>query len=130
MSLQAAFDAICASAKPSKAYYVSLYERIPFYGGPEEGGWWGEDVMICASQKFLDEKRAKDAVGMIQELAEQETARSKRDFYNQCAAECDWLEKRGLEPDFLREVDGNSEFFVVMEDAVGSLQHRQERGYS
>ena len=38
-----AFFNICREAKPAKSSYVSLYVNVPYYGGPEEGGWWGSD---------------------------------------------------------------------------------------
>ena len=41
-----AFHQICKEAKPAKSHHVSLYANEPFYGGPEEGGWWGSDTVL------------------------------------------------------------------------------------
>lgn len=58
--LAAAFDAVLAAeAKEPEEWYVVLMERVPFYGGPEEGGWWGSDSVVVKYAKFPDEELAR-----------------------------------------------------------------------
>ena len=40
-NISEAFFTACSEAQPAKQQVVSLYVDVPFYGGPEEGGWWG-----------------------------------------------------------------------------------------
>lgn len=46
--IRESFFQVCGDAKPSNSFYVSLYSARPFYGGPEEGGWWGRDYVLEA----------------------------------------------------------------------------------
>ena len=36
-----AWDEIIEDSEVAQECYLSLYENVPYYGGPEEGGWWG-----------------------------------------------------------------------------------------
>jgi hypothetical protein len=123
------FFAVCEQAKPAKGSYVSLYMDIPYYGGPEEGGWWGRDTQLVAYEWFSTEEQAEAAKERVRELAEQETEKAKQDFYERCAAECDWLDARGLEPDHLPEVSGNDAYWVAVEKEPGASESVGSRHY-
>lgn len=127
--VQYAFDAVCEEAETAEGAFLTLYESVPFYGGPEEGGWWGSDCIIAAYQRFSTREQAEAAKGKVDELAQRLKADAKRDYGNQCRDELDWLEERGLEPDFLPEPDGPSDFFVVIESELGSHESRGCRHY-
>ena len=58
---QQAFVTICREAQPPKGCFVSLYLAHQYYGGPEEGGWWGWDHKLIASQDFPTMEQAEDA---------------------------------------------------------------------
>ena len=117
------------SPKIKKCYYLSLYERIPFYGGPEEGGWWVEDTILEASKRFSSVERAESARRRVEELAKKNTEEAQAAYGDQCNRELDWLEERGLEANFLPEPDGPSQYFVVIEQRKGSLESQGTRGY-
>ena len=70
MSIKEAFFAVCSDAKPARASYVSLYVNSPYYGGPEEGGWWGEDCKLVAYQICADDEEADVVQAKVCELAE------------------------------------------------------------
>ena len=112
--LQAAFDQVCANAKKAEGFYVALMERRPFYGGPEEGGWWGNDTIIVAYQHCSTEEEAEAKKAQVETFAIELSQQSKRDFGVQCLKEMDWLEARGLDSDFLPEPDGESDYFVIV----------------
>lgn len=57
--IEAAFDAICTEAQRTDQWYVCLMVSVPFYGGPEEGGWWGEDSHCVKFQCFPTEDMAE-----------------------------------------------------------------------
>jgi hypothetical protein len=110
--MQFAFHAVCKDAKAPETWYVSLIESIPFYGGPEEGGWWGSDSIVVAWKEFPDREQATAASQAVHKLAAELGEQSRRAFGEQCLRELEWLEARGLDADFLPEPDGESSFHV------------------
>lgn len=131
MSIREAFFKVCREAQPVSQLelFVSLYIRTPYYGGPEEGGWWGTDVSLLAYQEYSSEKEAQLAFIAIDELAEQLNSEEKRAYGEKCLAESEWLEARGLDDSFLPEVDGEEEYLAVIEEKVGSLVRSGCRRY-
>ena len=123
------FFKVCSKAKPVESHFCSLYVSEPFYGGPEEGGWWGHDTRLIASQEFNSIELAEMAENAIKELAEKANQDAKRDFSEQCRAEVDWLEARGLDADYLPEVNGEATYFTCVETQSGSLEHQMDRHY-
>jgi len=115
-----AFHQVCRDASPAEAHYVSLYANEPFYGGPEEGGWWGQDVVLIAYQEFSTREAAEAAKTAVEKLATELTAESKKEFGDHCLREMEWLEERGLDSDFLPEPDGETEYFVEIEEKPGT----------
>ena len=124
-----AFDKICSGAKGAERKYVSLYEKVPFYGGPEEGGWWGESVHLVASEFFYSEREASAALAAVKALADRGTEEAREAWGKRCVSELDWLEARGLDPDYLPETDGHSNFFAAVEASPGSLERADSRTY-
>ena len=116
--LQAAFDEVCKDAKEPQGFYVSLMESAPFFGGPEEGGWWGSDVSIAAYQWFATEEQANAAKEAVQKLASEMSADARRAFGQQCLNEMKWLDARGLDADYFREPDGESTFYVLVSEGL------------
>jgi hypothetical protein len=129
MSIREAFFSICDDAKPRESHYVSLYVNTPYYGGPEEGGWWGSDTHLVAYQEFRTEAQAELAKDQVQELAKELNADAKRSFGEQCLREMEWCEARGLDADYLPEVDGEESYSVVIEEQPGSMESRGCRHY-
>lgn len=114
--LQEAFDQVLSEAirPPEEGFYVCLMEDVPYYGGPEEGGWYGSDTVLRAYQHFATEEGAESARKAVEVLAKELGELSRREYGERCRAEMDWLEKRGLEADYLPEPDGASEFRVIV----------------
>jgi len=124
-----AFFEICQEAEPASPRYVSLYISAPFYGGPEEGGWWGQDVTLIASQRFETEDQAEAAKTRVGALAADLNREAKDSFGEYCLRQMEWLEARGLDADYLPEVDGSEEYFVCIETNPGSQAHHGNRHY-
>ena len=129
MSIQEAFFDVCRDAKPAESHYVSLYASVPYYGGPEEGGWWGSDTVLIAYECFDTEEAADAAEAKVKELAEQLSQQSKREFGEQCLREMEWLDARGLDADYLPEPDGETNYYVAREASPGSQVSRGCRHY-
>ena len=130
MSVSEAFFKVCAGAEAAKAAFVSLYRTDRWYGGPEEGGWWGSDDVLVAYHRVSNLVEAEAVQAKVRELAVQLSKEAKDGFNRQCAAECEWLEARGLDDSVLREVDGESSFWVAKESRPGEFAHEGQRGYS
>lgn len=128
--MKQAFFEVCREAKPAVASYVSLYVELPYYGGPEEGGWWGRDVELVAYERYASEEAAEAALKAVQALADKLSKEAKDSFNRGCAAECEWLEARGLDDSFLPEVDGEASYMAYIESKPGEFASEGSRGYS
>ena len=117
--LRAAFLTVCADATQAKSHYVSLYRHESFYGGPEEGGWWGSDTVLVAYKEYETEQAAEAARDAVQKLADELSKDAREAYLRGCAAECAWLESRGLDADYLPEVDGEDSYTVRIESRPG-----------
>ena len=129
MSLRDAFFTACKDATPAASWFVSLYVNNPYYGGPEEGGWWGSDTSLVATQEYSTEADAHLAKLHVEKLAEQATDDATRAYGERCLAECEWLDARGLDDNFLPEVDGSTEYWVAVEERAGSRESQGCRHY-
>jgi len=127
--IEKAFHKICDNAKPAKSLYVSLYVNIPYYGGPEEGGWWGKDTKLVAYKEYSSIESAKAALQAVNKYSQELNDQAKVEFGEKCKAECEWLDERGLDGDYLPEVDGESEYFVVIESTPGEGNSQGTRHY-
>jgi hypothetical protein len=129
MSLRNAFFTACKDATPAASWFVSLYVNNPYYGGPEEGGWWGSDTSLVATQEYQGEKTANLAREHVEKLAEQATKDAGRAYGERCLAETEWLDARMLDDDYLPEVDGHADYWVTVEERAGSRESQGCRHY-
>ena len=127
--LSAAYDKVCREAESAEDRWVSLYESHRYYGGPEEGGWYGTDRRLVKTQRFSSQDAADRAYKRIDALAKELTAEAKQAWAKRCSDELDWCEARGLDADYLPEPDGGTEYFVIIESVAGSRESRGSRGY-
>ena len=119
--MKSEFFEVCGNATPARGSYVSLYISVPYYGGPEEGGWWGRDSHLVAYEWFPTEEQANAARDRVRKMADDKSAEAKRNYGDQCLAECEWLDARGLDANFLPEPAGSDEYWVATEDEAGSM---------
>ena len=129
MSTSEAFFSVCDDAQPAESHYLSLYVSVPYYGGPEEGGWWGTDTALVAYKHFDTSEAMEAARGKVETLSAELNEQARRDFGEQCLREMAWLDARGLDADYLPEVDGESSYSVVTEDVPGSMVSEGCRHY-
>lgn len=116
--IQEAFNKICTDNQKANTHYVCLMESVPFYGGPEEGGWWGSDNILIAYKEYPTEELAYEAKEAVLKLAQELNDTEKKRYHQQCADQCDWLEQRSLDADYLPENDGPSEYYVTVEESI------------
>ena len=127
--IQAAYRKVCRNAETSDERFVSLYEESQYYGGPEEGGWYGTDMRLVETQRFASEATAYAVYTKIEAIAAAMTADSRAAWAQRCSDEVDWCDARGLDADYLPEPDGPSEYRVVIESVSGSRERRGSRHY-
>jgi hypothetical protein len=132
MSIKQAFYQVCEDAEPAKASYVSLYVSLPYYGGPEEGGWWGSDTELVAYKQVSSDVEAQAVSEKVHTLSEQLSKDAKDAFNRHCANQCEWVEQHDPMADvddYFPEVDGEERYWVAVEDRPGSLASRGSRHY-
>jgi len=127
---QQAFYQVCDEAEPVVSAYVSLYCSSPFYGGAEEGGWWGTDVHLVSTFHCMTMEKADAVLEKVKILAAELNEQAKQSFYTQCLAELDAADRRGIDYDSLREVDGKETYFVVTEEIQGEHTSIGDRHWS
>lgn len=130
MTIEDAFREVCDHAEESETRYVSLYCAEPFYGEPEEGGWWGCDVRLVATQGFPTISQADAAVDRIEALVKQLQAGAQASYGDMCLSQlesCGWNGEEAQSR--YGEVDGAADYFVVIEDHPGSAEHLGCRHY-
>jgi len=130
--IKAAFDAVCADAKPASSAYVSLYVNLPYYGGPEEGGWWGSDTELVAYHEVSNDVEAKAISEAVQKMADEMSTEAKDRFNRSCAASVEWVEEHDPMADvsdYFPEPDGEERYWVATESRPGEHVSQGSRGY-
>ena len=128
-NINEAFFSVCADAVAAEGSYVTLYCNTPYYGGPEEGGWWGSDTSVIAYYKCDSEAHAEAVQAKVEALAKELSTDAKRSFGVACKSQCEWLAARGLDSDFLPEVDGEENYYVSVEQTPGEQASKGCRHY-
>lgn len=109
-----AFSVVLPEAEVQEEWTVCLMVEVPFYGGPEEGGWWGADTTCVAARVCFNKGEAERYAAQVRTLAEALTKEARERHGSHCLNEMDWLEARGLPADFLPEPDGEEQYFVLV----------------
>lgn len=65
-----AFSVTLPDAEHEDTWYVCLLVDTPFYGGPEEGGWWGTDTHTVAARACFNKRAADRYARQVRALAE------------------------------------------------------------
>ena len=125
--ISAAFHAIAPNASTPAPYAVTLYVSVPYYGGPEEGGWYGRDVQLVAWNEYPSQMAALHAAQKMAEKAKEMSEVATRAHGEQCNREMEWCDARGLDYDYLPEPDGPESYFTKVEP-VGEVGREASRG--
>lgn len=114
--IEKAFWRTIPKAERAHERWVCLRESRPFYGGPQEGGWWGSDEILVATHRVETIERAEALRAKIESEAAQLSAEARRDFGDRCLRGLEYADEKGLDPSDLPEVDGESRFYVTIEE--------------
>lgn len=117
--IREAFEQVVAERKEIKneQWYVVLWEDTQYYGGPEEGGWYGWDHEPLEYAVFPNEETAEAVAAKVEERARKLSELSRRREGERCLQELAWLEARGLDADYLPERD-QTRYHVSVENKV------------
>lgn len=118
--IEVAFAEICKEAVECEGFYVVLWREEPFYGGPEEGGWWGRNLIPVAYQRFATSDAAYAAYNAVRKLADEMTADAQREHGRACLAQLEFCEARGIDDSdsVFGEDDGPESYYVTVDDKL------------
>jgi hypothetical protein len=120
-----AFHRIVSTPITPVSAYVVLWRSEPFYGGPQEGGWWGSDTLVEAFERVNTREEAEALCERIETLADELTADAARAHGRGCRAQLDWCEARRIDDSnsVFGEDHGPTTYFVTVEDHPPRDQH-------
>lgn len=113
--IKKAYEEVIQDHQKINPCYVVLWKRVPFYGGPEEGGWWGEDIIPEAYHACDNDEIGYALEKKVRNYAEFASKEAKRKFGEYCLSTMAQLEARGLDAEYLPEPDGEESYFVTVQ---------------
>lgn len=127
--LRDAYHRVIENAESAGRKYVSLYVRAEYYGGPEEGGWWGHDSILESYVEVSNMDMAERIYNDVYAEVERMNAERKADHNAALSRQCDEAWNRGEDLDDVGYA-GPDEYFVVIESVPGECASVGERCYS
>lgn len=130
-NIRAAFKAIIPDATLAKPHYIVLWKRTPFYGGAEEGGWWGNDETPVAYHRVSTLEAAEELREQIEAKAKEMTAEASRAHGEGCLNQLAYCEARGIDDSnsVYGEDDGAESYYVTVQEEVPEASYG-DRHYS
>ena len=132
--IYSAYFDVCDTAVRTEQtkWFVSLYVKAPFYGGPEEGGWWGTDRLLVAYYEVPSEEMANTIVEKIEGWVSDINDDAKRHHDEVNLQLSINAENKGYDSpeELYGEDDGPEQYFVVIENGVGQNEYREDRQWS
>jgi hypothetical protein len=126
-----AFMSALPSATLAKPHYIVLWKRTPFYGGPEEDGWWGNDEEPVAYHRVSTLEAAEELRKQIEAAAAAQTEEAKREHGDRCLAQLAYCEARGIDDSnsVYGEDHGAESYYVTVQKEVPEASYG-DRHYS
>lgn len=112
--------------------FVSVYSRHRYYGGPEEGGWYGTDVTLNSHYRVADRDSAERLKRALEGSTKIEDKAERLKWARKMAQELDDAELRlgaHWEEGLLPEPDLPFTYLVYIETGLGSHASRGPRHY-
>lgn len=132
--IYSAYFDVCKTAVKvtNERWFVSLYIKAPFYGGPEEGGWWGCDRVLVASYEVASDVMAQTVYEKIASWVSETNDDAKREHGEVNLQLSINAEQKGYDSpeDLYGNDDGPDEYYVCIENNVGQNEHRDDRHYN
>ena len=110
-------------------FHVSIYLKERYYGGPEEGGWYGTDLTLESSVQVQSKRLADELAAKLSSTADQKTKFAKTAWSKMCQRELDAAEASLIDPLDLPEPNLPDEYCVFVERVKGFHATRGSRHY-
>jgi hypothetical protein len=129
--IREAFEEALRDATLVQDWHCTLYLTERWYGGAEEGGWWGSTVSAVAHVTYKTEAEAEAALAAVKQLAIAKTKEAKQIHGDVCLQQLDYCEQRGIDDanSVFGEVDGEDSYSVRIENELGASEYSMSRYY-
>ncbi len=116
-----AWDEIVEDSEVAQECYLSFYENVPYYGGPEEGGWWGYLQILQKYCKCSSRQQAEMLREKLHKYCEELTEEAKKADGENCLRHIERADRRGEDVDD-DGYDGPSTYYMIIETMPGQHQ--------
>lgn len=116
-----AWNEIIEDSEVAQECYLSLYENAPYYGGPEEGGWWGHLHILQKYCKCSSYAQAEMLMEKLRDHCKQLTEEAKKADGNDCLRHMERADRRGEDVSD-DGYDGPSTYYMIIESMPGEHQ--------
>ena len=129
--IREAFLKLVSEPVRTESVYIVLWRVTPFYGGPEEGGWWGSDAHPEAFKPCSSREEAEALRERIKALADELTREAALEHGRGCLSQLAWCEERGIDDStsVFGEDSGPDTFYVSVQEGF-PVAHYGNRYYS
>ena len=129
--IQEAFWEALMDATLVQDWHCTLYLTERWYGGAEEGGWWGSTVTAVAHVSYKTPSEAEAALDAVKQLAIAKTKEAKQIHGDVCLRQLDYCEQRGIDDanSVFGEIDGEDSYSVRIENELGASEYSTSRYY-
>ena len=123
-----AWNEIIEDSEVAQECYLCLYEQVPYYGGPEEGGWWGYLNILKEYCKCSSHEAAEMLSNKLREHCEQLNKESKIADSDDCLRHIERADRRGEDVDD-DGYEGASTYHLTIESIPGQSQNTTRSHY-
>lgn len=123
-----AWNEIIEDSEVAQECYLSLYENVPYYGGPEEGGWWGYIQILLKYCKCSSYAQAEMLSDKLRKHCEELTEEAKKADGQDCLRHMERADQRGEDVSD-DGYDGPSTFYLQIESMPGEHQNTTRSHY-
>jgi hypothetical protein len=123
-----AWNEIMEDAQEAEQCVVSMYSIEPYYGGPEEGGWWGNLLILKEFVRCTTRDAAEKLQEKIQERCSELNLDARKADGEHCLRQIERADARGEDIDDYG-YDGPSSYNVIIEKFPGENQVTERSHY-
>lgn len=106
--IEEAWNKVVEDATKAEECYVVLFCDRPFYGGPEEGGWWGTDRLVLSYRRCSTIDEAEAILAKMDEEVKNLNREAEMDHGYLCLAQCERADALGVEVEYLYGEDSGA----------------------
>ena len=123
-----AWNEIIEDSEVAQECYLSLYQCESYYGGPEEGGWWGYLHILKEYCKCSSYAQAEMLMKKLQDHCKELTEEAKKADGEDCLRHMERADRRGEDVSD-DGYDGPSTYYMTIESIPGENQNTTRSHY-